>query len=158
MKHKRDHRFLEFAKFVESHGLIPCWCARGHWQIRGGSYTVNYYPHADKGPTFYINGMSGGRNARNLSEVIAAASKPRNQDGAPRKKSYRGVKRRLWWASPHCRLCGRALTLAEATVDHVIPLGRGGSNGTDNLTLVCVSCNHDKDCKLPTEYTSTVIR
>ena len=32
----------------------------------------------------------------------------------------------------------------QATVDHVVPLSKGGSEGFDNLQLLCRQCNHDK--------------
>ena len=36
------------------------------------------------------------------------------------------------------------MTLETATVDHVIPLARGGSNADDNLVLACDPCNKEK--------------
>lgn len=50
-----------------------------------------------------------------------------------------------------CALCGRAcLTDApenhprKATIDHVVPLWRGGDRGYANCQLACYSCNHGK--------------
>jgi 5-methylcytosine-specific restriction endonuclease McrA len=37
-------------------------------------------------------------------------------------------------------------------VDHVIPLAKGGSNGSDNLVIACPSCNRKKSDKLPQEF------
>jgi len=36
--------------------------------------------------------------------------------------------------------CGRAAT----TVDHVVPLARGGSNDLDNLVPACATCNSSR--------------
>lgn len=46
-----------------------------------------------------------------------------------------------------CGYCGILMTgkgLHQETVDHVIPLSRGGSNAPDNLVLACRSCNARK--------------
>lgn len=40
----------------------------------------------------------------------------------------------------------------SATVDHVVPLDRGGRNSPDNLVIACRSCNSSKKNKLPHEW------
>ena len=52
-----------------------------------------------------------------------------------------------------CYLCGRVLALNEVTLDHVIPLARGGSHTADNLRVCCLRCNCRKHDKLPSELT-----
>ena len=44
-----------------------------------------------------------------------------------------------------CAYCGATLTEATATLDHIIPRGKGGSNGLSNLRLACAPCNHSRD-------------
>lgn len=51
-----------------------------------------------------------------------------------------------------CVFCQKSLKLTESTLDHYIPLGRGGSNENDNLVLSCKKCNHEKSDLLPLEY------
>lgn len=41
-------------------------------------------------------------------------------------------------------LCACCQEMKPLTVDHVIPLSRGGSNGPDNLQGLCKSCNSAK--------------
>lgn len=48
-----------------------------------------------------------------------------------------------------CTYCGSAATL---TIDHRIPLVRGGSNLKENLTLACRPCNSRKGTKTDTEF------
>jgi 5-methylcytosine-specific restriction endonuclease McrA len=43
-----------------------------------------------------------------------------------------------------CLRCGSRTSL---TVDHVIPLGRGGSNAIDNIQPLCSTCNGIKGCE-----------
>jgi 5-methylcytosine-specific restriction endonuclease McrA len=37
---------------------------------------------------------------------------------------------------------------ATATLDHVIPLSKGGPNKRENIVLACGKCNRDKGDKL----------
>ncbi len=44
-----------------------------------------------------------------------------------------------------CKKCGIELIRGEnMTVDHIIPLSKGGSNMLSNLQLLCDKCNMDK--------------
>lgn len=47
-----------------------------------------------------------------------------------------------------CRWC---LVAPAQSVDHVIPIDRGGNNAEFNLVGCCVRCNQDKGNKLPKE-------
>lgn len=51
-----------------------------------------------------------------------------------------------------CVYCGTTLGLANATLDHVIPLSRGGSHLPGNLVAACQPCNQLKGALLPTEF------
>jgi 5-methylcytosine-specific restriction endonuclease McrA len=50
-----------------------------------------------------------------------------------------------------CYYCGCELN-GKYQTDHVIPLSRGGSDGTDNIVVACAPCNQSKGDKLPTEW------
>ena len=43
-----------------------------------------------------------------------------------------------------CACCGRSESDVQLTVDHIIPLARGGTNYLDNLQILCKSCNSRK--------------
>lgn len=53
-----------------------------------------------------------------------------------------------------CARCGTQLYVDTMTVEHVIPLSKGGSNKRVNLVALCESCNINKDNNLylPSQY------
>jgi len=51
-----------------------------------------------------------------------------------------------------CAYCGQGLSSNTITIDHVIPLSRGGSNYIDNLVPACRLCNSKKHNKTAEEY------
>ena len=55
------------------------------------------------------------------------------------------VLRAAGWA---CVYCGAPAT----TVDHVVPLSRGGGNGRENLAAACLDCNLSKSSMLVEEW------
>ncbi len=53
-----------------------------------------------------------------------------------RKQKIRSVAR--------CRYCRRTVPKVDRTVDHIIPLCKGGTNAKTNLAMACRSCNDAK--------------
>lgn len=51
--------------------------------------------------------------------------------------------------SPICSLCGQAIA---DTVDHIIPLSRGGDHSLANLRPACTSCNSSRGARVKTRY------
>jgi 5-methylcytosine-specific restriction endonuclease McrA len=47
-----------------------------------------------------------------------------------------------------CYICGKEFTEGHLTLDHVIPLSRGGKNSWENLATCCRQCNWNKGDKL----------
>lgn len=43
-----------------------------------------------------------------------------------------------------CMYCGEQFTLDQLTLDHVIPISRGGKDTWSNVVTACKSCNHKK--------------
>lgn len=146
--------FETFSEQVKADNLIPRKCSHDHWQIRGGKFCVNFYPFKDGGPSFYVNGMnSGSRYHVTVADAIAAADKPPinklHRRTRKRKRSYKGAKRRLLRVAPFCFWCKKTLDSVSATLDHIIPLSRGGTNGSDNFTLACKVCNQNRRNDMP---------
>ncbi len=51
-----------------------------------------------------------------------------------------------------CVYCGTSLGLDNATLDHVLPLSRGGDHAPGNLVSACMACNQLKGSLLPLEF------
>lgn len=49
-----------------------------------------------------------------------------------------------------CAYCGRKTK--NLTVDHYIPLSKGGTNYIDNIVPACIRCNKQKWTKAPSEF------
>lgn len=60
-----------------------------------------------------------------------------------------------WWLDQInrgiCHYCGGKFGPKELTMDHVVPLARGGASGKGNLVPACRDCNRDKKLETPVE-------
>ena len=63
-----------------------------------------------------------------------------------RVKIYRTVARQLHGLVP-CWICREPVALADATLEHIQPLGEGGSSHIENLAISHRSCNHARHAK-----------
>lgn len=54
--------------------------------------------------------------------------------------------------SRRCVYCAVRLEYAFATLDHVFPVARGGTNTPGNLVAACVACNRLKGDLLPHDF------
>lgn len=57
-----------------------------------------------------------------------------------------------WYAlcasySFHCLSCRKPHDFADLTIDHVVPLSKGGSNYLSNIQPLCLPCNQQKNAK-----------
>ena len=46
--------------------------------------------------------------------------------------------------SNRCAHCGKPLTLDTMTVEHTLPISKGGSNSLTGLVAICKDCNKEK--------------
>ncbi len=72
------------------------------------------------------------------------------------KQKARDLRKSAWWknkiSSGICHYCGRKLDIADLTMDHEIPLSRGGRSEKINLVPACKECNNKKKNLLPVEW------
>jgi 5-methylcytosine-specific restriction protein A len=67
----------------------------------------------------------------------------------------RELRQSQWWKRKRskgiCHYCGRTFPPAELTMDHLVPLVRGGRSTKGNLVPACKDCNSAKKHKLAFE-------
>lgn len=69
------------------------------------------------------------------------------------------IKRRIYdRQSGLCAYCGHHRNIKYMTVDHIIPLSKGGKDEEWNLQCVCKKCNGLKSNMLPGEFTIFLYR
>jgi 5-methylcytosine-specific restriction endonuclease McrA len=65
------------------------------------------------------------------------------------------LRKSQWWLTilnqGLCHYCGRKFSAKELTMDHVVPLARGGTSTQGNIVPACRECNRDKKLETPAE-------
>jgi 5-methylcytosine-specific restriction protein A len=68
----------------------------------------------------------------------------------------RELRKTRWWqqktASGLCHYCGLKIAHRNITMDHLVPLARGGRSTKNNLVPSCKDCNNKKKNMLPLEW------
>ena len=68
----------------------------------------------------------------------------------------RALRKQNWWknriARGRCHYCGRRCPPQELTLDHIVPLARGGRSTRGNCVPACKECNTRKQTLLPVEW------
>jgi 5-methylcytosine-specific restriction endonuclease McrA len=74
----------------------------------------------------------------------------------------RELKKSSWWNAQVqkgiCHYCGGKFTSAELTMDHVVPLARGGESTRGNIVPACRACNQSKKLETPVDQLLKKIR
>ena len=72
------------------------------------------------------------------------------------KEKARALRKTQWWQRQInkgvCFYCGKKVPPQELTMDHVVPLIRGGKSTKGNVVPCCKSCNNRKKYLLPLEW------
>ncbi len=68
----------------------------------------------------------------------------------------REIRKSQWWkrkcAEGVCYFCGKKVPPNELTMDHIVPLIRGGKSNRGNIVPACKDCNNRKKHMLPLEW------
>ena len=82
--------------------------------------------------------------------------KTRDQDIRREKEKARQPRKTEWWLrrinGGLCHYCGRQVGREALTMDHVVPLSRGGKSKKGNIVAACKECNNKKKYLLPIEW------
>jgi 5-methylcytosine-specific restriction endonuclease McrA len=79
-------------------------------------------------------------------------------EGAIRKEKdkARRLRQSQWWKRQLgrgcCHYCRKRIPPSELTMDHIVPLVRGGKTKKGNVVPACKECNNKKKYLLPVEW------
>jgi 5-methylcytosine-specific restriction endonuclease McrA len=72
------------------------------------------------------------------------------------KAKARAIRKTQWWkrkcSKGECYYCGNSVRPGALTMDHLVPLIRGGKSSRGNVVPACKSCNNKKKHLLPIEW------
>lgn len=75
------------------------------------------------------------------------------------RRNARDLRRSQWWkrklSKGICYHCGGKFLPRELTMDHLVPIVRGGKSTKGNLVPSCKKCNTEKKHNLSFEWRST---
>ncbi len=79
-----------------------------------------------------------------------------NEDIKREKNKARELRKTQWWkrrcAKGICFYCQKKVFSKELTMDHVVPVSRGGKSTKGNVVCSCKECNNIKKQMLPVEW------
>lgn len=66
------------------------------------------------------------------------------------------IRKSQWWKNQKgkglCYYCTKRFHPSQLTMDHVVPLVRGGKSTKNNIVTCCKDCNNNKKHMLPLEW------
>jgi 5-methylcytosine-specific restriction protein A len=71
------------------------------------------------------------------------------------REKARKLKKTQWWLNKLnrglCHYCEKKFKSSQLTLDHVVPLARGGTTTQGNVVPACKACNQDKKLHTPVD-------
>lgn len=71
------------------------------------------------------------------------------------KSKVKTAKKSRWWqqkcASGLCHYCSKQFKFKDLTMDHTVPLARGGKTTPGNVVPSCLACNKSKGVDTPVD-------
>lgn len=142
---------MDIYKLAELNNVQVKDCGKGHLQLQG-KLLVNYYPDSKNSSAYVAGTTKSIKHVTPLAAIKMTMEQPKpSSNKAKRAKQKVNKKRKaiLYKKRQHCYWCKTPLTLKTSTLEHIIPLHRGGLDNMNNLTLACGPCNHERDCDMP---------
>jgi len=135
---------------IDSHGQPVRWAVL----TRAARYYASGKVVTDLGESLFS--MTGGlqeRSGRRSEFVTSSIVMIRGRHRIPSGHAHVGLtKHRLFARDRHvCAYCGRPFADSELTVEHILPVSRGGIQMWTNVVTACRSCNTRKGNRTPEE-------
>ena len=71
------------------------------------------------------------------------------------REKARELRKTRWWLDQVnrglCHHCGKKFSPEKLTMDHLVPLARGGTSAKGNIVCSCRACNQDKKLEMPVD-------
>ena len=97
-----------------------------------------------------------GKKTRKSREPQPYAYDLQEDDIRREKAKARELRATQWWkrrlAKGECYYCKRETPPSELTMDHIVPISRGGKTSKGNVVPCCKDCNTAKKQMLPMEW------
>lgn len=81
---------------------------------------------------------------------------PEEEEIRREKAKARQLRASQWWkrkcARGVCHWCGKTVAPGDLTMDHVLPLARGGKTTKNNVVPCCKECNIRKKSRMPAHW------
>jgi 5-methylcytosine-specific restriction endonuclease McrA len=94
--------------------------------------------------------MKRKQNPQPFAYDLSEADQKRERHKARELRQSQWWKRRL--AKGVCYYCGRPTPPDQLTMDHIVPISRGGKTTRGNVVACCKQCNNAKKQLLPMEW------
>ena len=140
---------MNIKSLAKKHGVEYKERGNGHIQLKG-ALLVNYYPQS-KAKTAYIAGTTEGKKNVTPKQAIqmcftepSGIKKKDKRKGNSRLKRQRMIDKGI----KNCHWCGVEIDIDSSTLEHIIPLDKGGLENANNRTLACEKCNNERGNKM----------
>jgi len=139
-------------QFVKGHKLLggglEAWRENGGepWNKGKSTQTNSGRTHFRKGmiPHNYKGGQAGTQPYKNYYNRLRVC-RQKNVEGSFTLAEWEALKMKFRYMCLCCKKCEPEITLS---VDHIVPISKGGSNFIENIQPLCRSCNSRKSVKV----------
>lgn len=94
-----------------------------------------------------------GNGKRRMDDWVEIRKDPAHV--ARERRRARELRASAWWRAQldrgRCHYCGGAFPPEVLTMDHLVPVARGGRSVRGNVVPCCAACNASKRCLTPAE-------
>lgn len=140
---------MNLQALCESKGVEYIDRGNGHIQLKG-PLLVNYYPESKKSSAYVAGTKHKVTHVKPAQAVAMCFKAPKSQGVADkRSRNTRNIRKAILKKRSTCYWCEAPLTLDTSTLEHIIPIARGGLDNANNRTVACKPCNENRGSGMP---------